>query len=215
MGFSKIFSALIPKEKKFFPMFEEATETAYLAAELLKKLIQTEDVELREPIFKEIKDLENKGDDIAHMVFDQLDSTFITPFDREDIHKLAFTIDDVLDFINGTSQRIKLYKPKHFPDEFLEFTELIITGTKEIHTAVKELRNLKKPNKISEACIRINEIENAADEVYHSTLSQLFANEQDAIELIKKKEIIQTMERAADRIEDVADVLKTIIIKVA
>jgi predicted phosphate transport protein (TIGR00153 family) len=196
-------------------MFEEATETACKAAELLKILIQTEDAELREPIFKEIKDLENKGDDIAHQVFDQLDSTFITPFDREDIHKLAFTIDDVLDFINGTSQRIKLYKPKNFPAEFLEFSELIITGTKEIHTAVKELRNLKKPNKISEACIRINEIENAADEVYHSTLSQLFANEQDAIELIKKKEIIQTMERAADRIEDVADVLKTIIIKVA
>jgi predicted phosphate transport protein (TIGR00153 family) len=206
---------MVPREKKFFPMFEASSVNIVKSAELFKTLLSTNNQDIRETLFREIKDLETKGDEITHTIFDELDTTFITPFDREDVHKLAFTLDDVLDFINGSSQRIKLYKPKIFPDEFIAFSELILEGTIEIETAIKELRKLKKPNEISRACIRINEIENEADDLYHIILSELFEKEIDAIELIKKKEIIQTMERAADRIEDVADVLKTIIIKVA
>jgi predicted phosphate transport protein (TIGR00153 family) len=215
MGWKNIFSKLVPKEKKFFPMFESSSVNIVKTAELFKMLIGTTDQDAKEELFRDIKDLETKGDEITHTIFDELDTTFITPFDREDVHKLAFTLDDVLDFINGSSQRIKLYKPKIFPRQFTTFSELILEGTREIDKAVKELRKLKKPNEISRAVIRINEIENEADDLYHIILSDLFENEKDAIELIKKKEIIQTMERAADRIEDVADVLKTIVIKVA
>ncbi len=196
-------------------MFEEAAAFTLEAAITLRKVFITNVPEDREALFTHIKELETRGDEIAHGIFDELDKTFITPFDREDVHKLASTMDDVLDFINGSSQRIRLYKPKLFPPEFVKFTDLLIEGVTEYNIAVKELKNLKKPEKISKACIRINEIENLADDLYHEFLSDLFDNEKDAIELIKKREIIMTMERAADRLEDVSDVLRTIILKVA
>jgi predicted phosphate transport protein (TIGR00153 family) len=215
MGIQTYFRKLVPKEKRFFPLYEEAAETTLKASLLLKKIFLAQSAEEREPLFQEIKDLETHGDHIAHRIFDELDKSFITPFDREDVHKLAFTIDDVLDYINGSSQRIKLFKPKSFPKEFVQFADLLIEGVTEFNHAILELKNLKKPEKITQACIRINELENAADDLYHVFLTELFENEKDAIELIKKREIIMTMERAADRLEDVSDVLKTIIIKVA
>lgn len=196
-------------------MYEEAAALTLEAAVTLRKVFITDAPGEREVLFTYIKELETKGDEVAHRIFDELDKTFITPFDREDVHKLASTTDDVLDFINGSSQRIRLYKPKMFPPEFVKFTDLLIEGVSAYHVAVKELKNLKKPEKISSACILINEIENRADDLYHTFLSDLFDNEKDAIELIKKREIIMTMERAADRLEDVADVLRTIILKVA
>ncbi|MDD5508386.1 MAG: DUF47 family protein [Bacteroidales bacterium] len=215
MSFQTFFKRLVPKEKKFFPLFEGSAALTLEAAVALRKVFITESLEEREALFTHIKELETRGDEIAHRLFDELDKTFITPFDREDVHKLASTSDDVLDFINGSSQRIRLFKPKKFPPEFVKFADLLIEGIDEYNQAVKELKNLKKPEKISKACIRINEIENEADDLYHVFLSDLFDTETDAIELIKKREIIMTMERAADRLEDVSDVLKTIIIKVA
>ena len=162
-----------------------------------------------------IKQMENDGDDVAHKIFDELDKTFITPFDREDIHQLVSTLDDVLDLINGASQRIRLYKPKKFPAQFRELAVILVHGAEEVQAAVKELKNLKKPDKINASCVRINELENLADDLYHMVISDLFEHEKDAIELIKVKEVLQTIERACDRVEDVSDVLKTIIIKVA
>ena len=215
MGINTFFQKLAPKEKKFFPMFEMMAERIVEASEKLKEIFTADGPDLREVLFKEIKELETKGDEITHQIFDELDKSFITPFDREDIHQLTSSLDDVLDFINGSSQRIRLYKPKEFPVEFGQFSQIIHKGCLAIKTAVYELKNLKKPEKISQACIKINEVENEGDDVYHMGISSLFQNETDAIELIKKKEILQTMERATDRIEDVADVLKTIIIKMA
>lgn len=215
MVINTFFQKFTPKEKKFYPMFEQMADLIVQAASRLSGIFESEDVSEREPIFKEIKELELNGDDITHRIFDELDKSFITPFDREDIHQLTSSLDNVLDLINGTSQRIKLYVPKEFPPEFLLFSRIIFRGCQEIKNAVVELRNLKKPERISESCIRINEVENEGDDVYHLVISSLFQHEKDAIELIKKKEIIQTMERTTDRIEDVADVLKTILIKMA
>jgi len=215
MSINTFFQKLVPKDKKFFPMFESQAELIVQASGKLNRIFLTTDPDLHLELFKEIKDLENQGDDVAHHIFDELDKTFITPFDREDIHQLTSKLDDVLDFINGTSQRIRLYKLKDFPAEFVQFSNILIDGGTEIHHAVKELYNLKRPEMIRQACIRINEVENQADDLYHKVISDLFDNEKDAIELIKKKEVLQTMERASDRMEDVADVLKTILIKLA
>ena len=215
MGLNTFFQKLVPKDKKFFPMFESQAELIVKAIEALSEILQTTDHERQLLLHKEIKDLENQGDEIAHEIFDELDKTFITPFDREDIHQLASTLDDVLDFINGTSQRIRLYKLRDFPNQFLEFSKVLSRGANEIRNATRELHNLKKPEKIIHACIRINDMENLADDLYHDVISDLFENEKDAIELIKKKEVLQTLERAADRMEDVSDVLKTIMIKIA
>ncbi len=215
MGINTFFQKFAPKEKKFYPMFEAAADNILEAAKLFVKLFDEEDPAERLKLFKSIKELENIGDTYTHNIFDELDRTFITPFDREDIHQLTSSLDNVIDFINGSSQRIKLYKPKAFNKKYSEFPQVIQQGCEEIRTAIYELKNMKRPQRISEACIRINEIENKADDIYHLLISELFEEEKDAIELIKKKEILQTMERATDRIEDVADVLKTILIKMA
>jgi predicted phosphate transport protein (TIGR00153 family) len=215
MGINTFFQKLVPKDKKFFPMFEAQADLIVQASGLLNEIFISTDPVKHAELFKAIKDLENQGDDVAHGIFDELDKTFITPFDREDIHQLTSKLDDVLDFINGTSQRIRLYKLKNFPPEFVQFSNVLQNGGVEIRNAVKELYNLKRPEMIRNACIRINEVENQADDLYHSVISDLFEHEKDAIELIKKKEVLQTMERASDRMEDVADVLKTILIKLA
>ena len=215
MSINTFFQRLVPKDKKFFPMFESQAELIEKAMEMLSEIFSTADHEKQMALHKSIKDLENQGDEIAHKIFDELDTTFITPFDREDIHQLASTLDNVLNLINGTSQRIRLYKLKDFPPEFVHFSKVLSGGALEIRNATRELHNLKKPEKIVQACIRINDVENQADDLYHDVISDLFENEKDAIELIKKKEVLQTLERAADRMEDVADVLKTIMIKIA
>ncbi len=215
MGINSFFQKLVPKDKKFFPMFESQADLIVQAAGKLNEIFINPDPDIQAGLFKAIKELENRGDDIAHEIFDELDKTFITPFDREDIHKLTSTLDDVLDFINGSSQRIRLYKLQTFPAEFVRFSAVLLTGANEIRNAVRELYNLKRPEMIRQACIRINEVENQADDLYHAAISDMFEHEKDAIELIKKKEVLQTMERASDRMEDVSDVLKTIIIKLA
>lgn len=215
MKISRIFEILVPKEKKFFPLFEKDVQNLMDAALLLNKLLLTEDLELQEKYINDIKDHEKKGDDITHQIFDELNKTFITPFDREDIYHLNSALDDVLDYINGVSLKIKMYKPKILRKEFIDLSELILFSTRELKEAIMGLRDLKHPEKTKNHCIRINEIENLADDIYHTTISELFEKEKDAIELIKHYEILQNLEKATDIAEDVSDVIKTIIIKIA
>jgi predicted phosphate transport protein (TIGR00153 family) len=212
-GFIK--KILLPKEEKFFPLFEGLADMVTDSARILLKIVESPEPAVQQDLFREIKSLEKKADDIAHGVFDALDTTFITPFDREDIHQLTSKMDDVLDYVNAASQQIKLYKPKKLLPQFKEMVLIIIRGCEQIKVATKELHNLKKPGKISDACVKINELENVADDIYHQLLSELFESETNAIELIKNKEILETLELASDSIEDVSDILKTIIIKSA
>jgi len=206
---------LLPKEEKFFPLFESLADHIHEAAGILAKVIDSPQPTHEEESFKKIKALEKKGDDIAHEVFDALDVTFITPFDREDIHQLVSKMDDVLDFINAASTQIHLYQPVKLPSKFNEMVMVIIHGSDQVRSAVQELRNLKKPQKIMDACVKINELENVADDIYHRLISDLFNEETNAIELIKNKEILEILELCTDALEDVSDVLKTIIIKSA
>lgn len=215
MKISRFFEALVPKEKKFFPLFEADAENLMSAALLLNKLLITDDAELREKYIQQIKDHEKRGDEITHEIFDELNKTFITPFDREDIYNLNSSLDDVLDYINGVALKIKMYKPKVLRKEFIDLSELILFSSRELKEALIGLRDLKHPEKIKNHCIRINEIENQADDIYHTTISELFEKEKDAIELIKQYEILQNLEKATDMAEDVSDVIKTIIIKIA
>jgi predicted phosphate transport protein (TIGR00153 family) len=212
-GFIK--KILLPREEKFFPFFVGLADLITDSARALSKIVESHEPATQHDLSREIKNLENRADDIAHAVFDALDTTFITPFDREDIHQLVSKMDDVLDFINTTSQQIKLYKPKKLLPQFKEMVVIIIRGCEQIKIAANELRHLKKPGKISDACVKINELENVADDIYHQLLSELFETEKNAIELIKNKEILESLEMAADSIEDVSDILKTIIIKSA
>jgi len=206
---------LLPREDKFYPLFEEMAALTCRAAQLLGKILEQSDLASSPDSFREIKLLETKADDLVHQVFDQIDTTFITPFDREDIQRLTMKMDDVMDNINAASQRIQYYKPLKPMSGFSDLNLVVIRGCEQIRIAIMELRNLKKPDKINEACVKINELENLGDDIYHQLISKLFAEETDALELIKNKEILEMLEFATDRIEDVSDILKTIIIKSA
>ncbi len=213
MKLNRIFQILVPKDTKFFDLFDKDVDNLVKGSELFVKLVKEKDLEMQLEMIKQIKEIETTGDDITHQIFDELNKTFITPFDHEDIQELAATIDDVLDLINGSAQRIKMFKPHYFIPEFNGIAELINSACCEIRVAIKALQNMKHPEKITESCIRVNSIENQVDELYQSATSNMFENIKDAIELIKLKEIVMTMEKATDRTEDVSDVIKTIIIK--
>lgn len=213
MNSTSVLGFLKPKEKKFFPLFEEAADNLVNSAVLLNKYFLVTDIQEKTQILHSIKEHETIGDKITHKLYDELNKTFITPFDREDIDKLNGSLDDVLDMINGFCQKMLNHPPKIEPAHFLEMSELILMSAREIKTAVLELRNLKNPKKIMESCIRINEIENQADDVFHSALSELFTNQKDAIELIKIKDMLSSLEKATDMAEDVSDVIKSIIVK--
>ena len=213
MGIEKIFQVLVPKQKEFFVLFEKSAENLVQAAEFLKKLMSIKEQYERETLVVQIKELETIGDNITHQIFDALNKTFITPFDRDDIHGLASALDNIVDLIDSASQKVKLYKPKSYMAEYLTLADLILEASIHIKSAVIGLKNVKKPNECLIACIKINEIENKADIVYHYALSELFEKETDAIELMKKKEILEALERATDRAEDTSDVIKTILIK--
>jgi len=206
----------VPNDTTFFPLFEKDVKVLVKAAELFKTLVDTDSIGQRDPIIKQIKAMELEGDDITHEIFGQLNKSFITPFDREDIHELASSLDDVLDHLNGASQRIRLYKPKVLLPVLKEFSELIYQAAKEIEFSVNGLRNAgKNREKIIQSCIVLNTIENKGDDLYQMGISKLFDEEKDTIELIKTKEILATLEKAIDKAEDVSDVIKTILIKMA
>jgi hypothetical protein len=208
-------SKLVPQDKHFFPMFENLSGTVLKAAEVLQEVLEHDDPVKHKDMLKQIKEYETKCDEITQTVFDELDKSFITPFDRENMNQLTSTLDSVIDSINGVSQRIRYYRPNNIPSEFKNFGKLILNGCTYINNAIIELKNLKKPEKILKACRKMSEIESSADDIYHSTISEIFKKEKDAIELIKQKEILETMERTTDRIENVSDILKTIVLKSA
>jgi len=213
MGLSRILQLMIPKDVKFFPLFDNASSNLKKVSELLVKVLRTTDNNERSRLIQDIKSLENTGDGFTHDIFHELNGTFITPFDREDIQELASSLDNVVDSINGACQKIDLYQPRSLSPEMAEIADLLLESSVEIEYAVKEIKNLKNPKKMMESCIKINSLENKADDIYHKALSDMFRNEKDAVELIKSKEIIMALEKASDRCEDVADVLKNILIK--
>ncbi len=215
MGLNSFFQILVPKDKKFYPSFKQASSNLVNVSEVLVQLMSAENWDDKMKHISKIKELEKRGDDITHQMFDMLNSSFITPFDREDIQSLVSSIDDVVDHINGSAQRYLLYKPKENPSEFVKFAELINDGAKSLQMAIEHIDEIKHPEKINNACIHVNEIENLADDVYHLAISQLFEKETNTIELIKKKEIFQELEKATDKLEDASDVIKSIMIKQA
>ncbi|MEI6766329.1 MAG: DUF47 family protein [Bacteroidota bacterium] len=213
MRFSQIFHVLVPKDTLFYPLMEKDAEVMVQAAELLVKMMKAEDLTQREIYANEIKEVEHVGDNVTHDIFEQLNKTFITPFDREDIHQLASKMDDVVDLINASSQRFRLFKITRIEPAYIQIAELILECATNIQFAVVELRKLKQPLKVKNACLRINEIENEADAIYHRAVSQLFESEPDAIELIKIHEVLNILETAIDCAEDVSDVIKIILVK--
>src|SRR5665647_1685289 len=155
----------------------------------LKDVINEKEFDKRAVLIKEIEDLEHINDDYTHRIFTELGRNFITPFDREDIHYLATALDDICDYIHSSAKKINFYKVNPDNITFHKMAELILTSCNEVHKAVIELRDMKNLRKITDAMVAINSIENLADDVFDQGIEELFENEPDAKEVIKKKEI--------------------------
>ncbi|GAA4144922.1 DUF47 domain-containing protein [Sphingobacterium lactis] len=213
MSLNSIFQYFVPKDKKFFPLFEQAGSNLIEMAKLLKESVHTTDLQLRKNNSKLLEDLEHKGDNLTHQIHLELGKNFITPFDREDIHALASSLDDVADFIHGASNRMELYKVETPSEPMKEISSLILEATEHVAKALFELKDLKNIRNITDSCVRINSVENKADYIFDKAVADLFEYEKDAINLIKNKEVLSAMEDATDKCEDVANVLESILVK--
>jgi len=199
---------LIPRDNSFFDMFAQLSENLMAGARAMVDLFADyRDVETK---IAEIRRIERTADEITHAILTKLNQTFITPFDREDIHQLASSLDDVLDFLNAAGARIIMYRITNPPPVALELARLILLQTQELHRALPLLR---KNGDILTHCVEINRLENEADVISRAAIGQLFDQEKDPIALIKTKELIEFLESATDRAEDVANVLETVVLK--
>lgn len=214
MGLQSILKIFMPKNKVFYELFEKVADNVALMGTKLKDIVAEQDFNKRAEIIKQIENLEHDNDDLTHSLFTELGRNFITPFDREDIHYLATALDDIADYIYASSKKINFYRVT--PDDGMKkFAELIEESTLQVKFAVVELRDMKKVRKITEALVKINSVENKADDVFDMSIEHLFATEPDAKEVIKKREIYQVMEIVTDKCEDASNVIESIIIKYA
>jgi len=215
MSFNSFLKIFLPKDRIFYHLFEQVADNLLLMGERLTQAVNAGTPEKRQSLIKEIENLEHVNDDLTHKIFIELGQNFITPFDREDIHYLATTLDDVADFIHGSSKRMHLYKIPLVNDGISKLAELVYKAVAELKKAIYELRNMRNLRNITEACVRINSLENHADDVYDNAIAFVFENEKDAVTVIKMRETLQALETATDKCEDAANVLETIIIKYA
>jgi len=196
-------------------LFERASQNIEAIAGKLVACVNEADYNKRAVIILEMEDLEHQNDDLTHEIFIELGKNFITPFDREDIHALASSLDDIADHIYASAKKINFYKVDPNDQGILKMADAILAAVLAVNSAVKELRNLKNTQKIVECIIKINSVENQADDIFDLSIEKLFNSDIDAKDLIKKREIYQIMEVATDKCEDVGNVIESIVVKYA
>lgn len=201
----------IPREKKFFDLFEESARNMVKVSRALKDMIDT--WEVIGGRVAEITELEHAGDTITHQIMAQVHRTFVTPFDREDIALLAHTMDDVIDFIHAAADAMLIYKIDKPSQRARELANIIVEATVEVERAVCGLRLRAELKQILERCVEINRLENMADRVFRTAMAELFDDTMDITQVIKWREIYEHMESATDRCEDVANVLEGVALK--
>lgn len=213
---NSFFNRFTPKEPKFFPLLKQLSEVLISSSALLIESLEHDMPAERHDYYKQIKEQERKGDKLTHRILDELGTTFITPFDREDIHDLASVMDDVIDGINSCAKRIAIYNPRPIGESGKELCQLIQQEAMYISKAMDELENFRKnPSTLREYCRKLHDIENQADDVYEFFIIKLFEEEKDCIEIIKIKEIMQELEKTTDSAEQVGKILKNLIVKYA
>jgi predicted phosphate transport protein (TIGR00153 family) len=212
MTLNSIFQFLVPKDRKFFPLFEQATQNLVLLAQTLHEAVNVPKAE-REVHFKKIEELEALIEEIAHKTNLELSKNFLTPFDREDVHALISAIDNVADYLYGAANRMRLYQVEKITKSIRKMTEITLESCQLIESAVADLKDMKNLQNIADACKRINKLENKSDNVFDKAVADIFENETDAKNIIKYKEVLSALESAADKCKGVANVLESIAVK--
>ena len=209
-------SYFLPKDKVFYSLFEEASNNLELISDKLIQVVHEPDYNKRDVLIKEMHDIEHDNDNITHKIFVELGRNFITPFDREDIHSLASALDDVADYIFAAGKKINFYKIDPLQDQGIQKSaDAIKEAVVALKQAVMELRNLKNTQKIIECVIKINSVENNADNIFDMSIERLFESDVDAKELIKRRELYMVLETATDKCEDAGNVIESIVVKFA
>ncbi|MBS4028802.1 MAG: DUF47 domain-containing protein [Ignavibacteriales bacterium] len=212
MKLDNLIQTLLPHDEKFYTYFEQAAQTLYDASLLLKKFSSVS-AEERQILSQQITEHEHRADTIAHNIFAELSATFVTPFDREDIHLLTSALDDIMDYLDGSAHRFILYKIKECPPAMAQLIETLHLSIAELSKGVTMLRDFRNPIPLQNILHKVNEYENQADRIFEEAVADLFENETNAIQVIKMKEIYVSLETATDKCEDAANVLETILIK--
>jgi predicted phosphate transport protein (TIGR00153 family) len=202
---------LMPKSDEFFDDFDAQADATVRGAKLLCDLL--DDFTDLERKVQAIKEVEHQGDEIAHRAFERLHRQFITPFDRAEIHEMLARIDDVLDLIDATSERLFLYEVGAVPQAARDLARLLVPCTEQLQEAVRALREIKNPSQILRACREIKGLETAADSLARAAIAALFKSGADALSIIKWKEIYDLMETATDRCDDVANVIEGVVLE--
>ena len=205
----------MPKDRIFYSLFEQVADTVSKMGKLMPQVVHEPDFDKRAGLIAQLEDLEHVNDELTHKIFTELGRNFITPFDREDIHYLASALDDICDYTFASAKKINFYKVNPNDPGIQKMADLINQGCEAIRNAVLELRNMKNMRQITDALVKVNSIENQADDIFDLSIDRLFETEPDAKEVIKKREIYQVMEIVTDKCEDAANVIESIIIKYA
>lgn len=206
-----LLSLLMPKEEQFFDLLEKAMSNAVKSVQAFQSLIHNwSDTS---PQFQQIRAIETEGDMLTHEVIDRLNRTFITPIDREDIHRLAGQIDDICDILQALADRMQLYQlSAPMPETMIKMTDLLETSVTTTEAAVQEFHNFKRTSRVHDFCIAIKHIENEADDLLKNALAGLFQTK-DAMHVIKWKEIYENIERAHDKLSEIANTIEGILVK--
>src|ERR1700755_1476719 len=215
MAFNSIMKLFTPKDRVFYSLFEQVADSVARMGKLMKEAVAEPDIDKRAAIAAQVEAQEHDNDELTHRVFTELGRNFITPFDREDIHYLASALDDIADYIFASAKKINFYKVNPNDVGIQKMADLIEQASEQIKIAVIELRNMKNMRLITDALVKVNSIENQADDIFDMSIDRLFETEPDAKEVIKKREIYQVMEIVTDKCEDAGNVIESIIIKYA
>jgi len=207
MGFKEW---IIPQEKHFFQLLSRQSDIVLKCVQALSDLVR--DPRNLATKSMAIEEIESEGDEVVHEVIELLNKTFVTPIDHDDLSKLTQKMDDVIDYIDASAVRIRSYEIQEIPVTMIDLVDVLMKQVEELHAAIHRLSNMHKSNDLLERCVEINRLENVADDITHSAVAGLFKLD-DIKMIIKLKEIYELLEEATDHCEDVADVVKDVVIK--
>ena len=213
MAFASFMKIFLPKDRIFYGLFEEVSSNLTQMSEIFANAVAEKDPSKRMVILKGLEEWEHKNDEVTHKIFIELGRNSITPFDREDIHYLATSLDDIADFLWGASKRMMNYGIDDIDETTAEFSSIIGKSITALNKAVYGLRDMKDLRSLTEACVNINSLENEGDDALDKGMMNLFSSNANPVEIIKKKDLYQMLEIVTDKCEDAANVIESIIIK--
>ncbi|HRO07412.1 MAG TPA: DUF47 family protein [Saprospiraceae bacterium] len=214
MPLNNIIRIFLPKDKVFYDIFENIVANLKEMSSIFKKGLNEQDYDKRTNLFKSLEDKEHQNDEYTHQIFVELGKNFITPFDREDIHHLATSLDDVADYIYASSKKILNYNIVTIDEHMKEFGDINQKAIKSLATAVTKLRNMKNISLIKQECVSVNSMENAADDALDRAITLLFSNTNaNPLDVIKLKDVYEDLEVISDKCEDASNIVESIIIK--